>query len=155
MIFVSTKIYQEMNIWGRLSTPPETGLGRLAVGTLTTTSWAGAGAFLCQRHLVMQAVSCLLAQRYRAESVSSKELKFSPEQRSLNCSPENRSDMFRFSLISLCNTEWGTGGPGPGPVGTSTQSDVQIQGNISESLAVFLIWSGIWGSGWLQNPPGL
>ena len=38
MIFVSTKIYQEMNIWGRLSTPPETGLGRLAVGTLTTTS---------------------------------------------------------------------------------------------------------------------
>ena len=42
-----------------------------------------------------------------------------------------------------------------GLLGTSTQSGVQSQGNISESLAAFLIWSGIWGSGWLQNPPGL
>ena len=49
----------------------------------------------------MQAVSWLLAQRYRAESISSKELKFSSEQRSLNCSPENQSDMFPFSLTSL------------------------------------------------------
>ena len=54
---------------------------------------------------------------------------------------------FLFDTLFHQNTERGTGGPGPGPVGTSTQSGVQIQGNISVSLAVFLIWSGILGSG--------
>ena len=46
---------------------------------------------------------------------------------------------FLFVSFPGCNTEQGIGGPGPGPVGTSTQSGVQIQGNSSESLAAFLI----------------
>ena len=56
MIFGSIKTQQRKNIWESLSdlSRPD----RQAV-TLTATSWAGAGVFLSQRHLIMQ--GCVLA----------------------------------------------------------------------------------------------
>ena len=53
-------------------------------------------------------MSWLLAQRYTAESVSSKEVKFSSEAASLNCFPDNRSVSFLINFpIIILNRELG------------------------------------------------
>ena len=150
MIFGSVKTYQDMNVWESLSTLPGLGPGWLAVYNLTLTSWAGEGVFLYQRHLIMQ--GCVLAAGTEMHGwvFQLQGVKLSSELESLNCWPENRPDRFASSLTFCWNTEQGTGGPGPGPVSTSTQRGVQRQGNISASLAAFLIWSDIWRSGWFR-----
>ena len=63
---------------------------------------------MSQKHLISRAVSWLLAQRYMAQSVSSKEVKFSSEAASLNCFPDNRSVSFLINFpIIILNRELG------------------------------------------------
>ena len=62
---------------GKSITLPETRLGSLAGDTLATLPELGKGCFCPRGTWSCRAVSWLLAQRYRAESVSSKEPKFS------------------------------------------------------------------------------
>ena len=49
----------------------------------------GAESFILTTQATQQGCAKLLAQRYRAKSVSSKELMFSSERESLNCFAEN------------------------------------------------------------------
>ena len=118
MILGSIKTQQRKNVWESLSDLFRP--GRQAV-TLTTLPELGQGCFCPRGTWSCRAVSGLLAQRHAAESVSAKELRLSSERESLNCFAENRSGSCAFPLIPACDTERGAGGPGPGPVGTSTE----------------------------------
>ena len=89
MIFVSIKTQQRKNVWENLSTLPKPGTGWLAANTSPSLPELGQECFCTRGTWSCRAVSWLLAQRYTAESVSSKELRFSSERKSLNCFPEN------------------------------------------------------------------
>ena len=146
MIFGSIKTYQDMNVWERLSALPGLGLaGWQLIPWHHFLSWGR--MILFQKHLIMQ--GCVLAAGTEMHGwvFQLQGVELSSEVESLKYWPENRPDRFASPLTFYWNTEQGTGGPGPGPVGTSTQRGVQIQGNISASLAAFLIWSGIRGLG--------
>lgn len=64
----------------------------------SVTAQAKAERFVRGARVTQHSCAKLLAQRYRAESVSSKEVTFSSELKSWNCFAENRFEKFPLAL---------------------------------------------------------